>query len=268
MADQGLFGPGSVTWEVHASPVMLIGGMRALMIQALHPLALAGVIEHSDFRERPLHRLRRTARYVATVTFGDTEQAERAGAAVRGIHRHIEGVDRVTGGRYSARDVEALLWVHCVEVHSFLAAYRAYAGRLSAADQDRYLEESARSAALVGIPAGRVPASVPVMRAYFEEMLPELVPSEAARETIGFVARPPFTRELLPVIAPLRATAAAAVALVPRHLRRMAGIDQPRVLDAATHVSVRAAAQALAGTLRLPLLGAPVRRVQKGLIAG
>ena len=265
MGDHGLFGPSSVTWKVHASPVMLIGGMRALMIQSLHPLALAGVMQHSDFRARPLHRLRQTARYVATTTFGSSEDAQRAGAAVRRVHGYISGVDAVTGRPYSATDVDTLLWVHCVEVHSFLAAYRAYAGRLPAAEQDAYLAESARTAQLVGIPAGRVPASVAQMREYWAAMEDELVASDLARETIRYVLRPPLTRELLPILPALRVTSAAALALVPRHLRRMGGVDQPRLLDAATHVSVGAAARAVGVALRLPLVEPGARRARRAL---
>src|SRR5207249_3382264 len=84
--DAGLFGPGSVTWRVHASPAMLIGGMRALIIQSLHPLAMAGVAQHSSYRTRGLYRLRRTTQYVLTVTFGDTDAAKAAGAVVRKVH--------------------------------------------------------------------------------------------------------------------------------------------------------------------------------------
>src|SRR3954454_14332338 len=87
----GLFGPDSVTWKVHSSPVMLIGGLRALMIQALHPLAMAGEIVHSDFRALPLPRLDRTVDYVSTVTFADTTTAEAAGAEVRRVHTYIRG---------------------------------------------------------------------------------------------------------------------------------------------------------------------------------
>jgi uncharacterized protein (DUF2236 family) len=253
VGDHGLFGPGSVTWRVHASPVMLIGGLRALMIQALHPLALAGVVQQSDFRERPLHRLRRTAEYVATVTFADTATAQAAGAHVRRVHTFIKGTDPVTGRPYSAEDPETLLWVHCAEVHSFLAAYRAYGGSLTGDEQDRYLDESRRAAALVGIPPERVPGSREEMRAYFADMLPSLCVSQAASETIRFVVSPPLTRDLLPLQPPLRVIALAAVGLVPRHLRRMAGIDRPWLVDAATHAAVLPAARAVGVAMRLPL---------------
>jgi uncharacterized protein (DUF2236 family) len=251
-SDTGLFGPGSVTWRVHGHPAMLIGGLRALIIQSLHPLALAGVMQHSDFRAKPLHRLRRTAQYVATTTFADTATAREAGAQVRAIHRHINGVDAVTGKPYSAEDVDTLLWVHCVEVHSFLAGYRAYGGRLSAGEQDAYLAESARAAELVGIPPDLVPPTVADMRAYFDAMLPSLCVSMQAKETIDFVASPPITRDLLPVVPALRITATAAVGLVPRHLRRLAGIDRPRAIDAGTYATVGTAVRVLGTALKVP----------------
>jgi uncharacterized protein (DUF2236 family) len=265
-SDAGLFGPGSVTWRVHGSPVMLIGGLRALIIQALHPLALAGVAEHSDFRARPLYRLRRTAEYVATVTFADSATARSAGEHVRRIHTFVHGTDPVTGRAYSAQDPDTLLWVHCVEAHSFLAAYRAYGGSLTAADQDRYLAESARAAALVGIPPEMVPASTEAMRAYFAQLRDTLVASDAARDTIRFVVRPPLTRELLALQPALRLTAAAAVGLVPRDLRRLAGVERPWIVDAATHVSVGAAARTIQIALRVPLAEAGMRRARHAMV--
>ena len=261
--DEGLFGPGSVTWKVFSSPVMLIGGLRALMIQALHPLAMAGVMQHSDFRAKPLQRLRRTVEYVATVTYGDTATAEAAGAHVRHVHTFINGIDPVTGRRYSAEDPETLLWVHCVETHSFLAAYRAYQGSLTPEEQDAFLAESARAAALLGIPPADVPPTVADMRDYFARMLPTLCVSAAAHEAIQFVARPPARRELLPLLPGLRLSAAAAVTITPRHLRRMAGIDRARVLDAAAYVPVVAAARTLALALKLPYAEASLNQARR-----
>src|SRR5256885_8630678 len=110
--DPGLFGPDSVTWRVHAAPSMLIGGLRALLVQALHPLAMAGVHQHSDYRDNPWGRLRRTSEYVLITTYGDTETAARAGAVVRAVHRRISGVDPVTGRAYRADDPELLAWIH------------------------------------------------------------------------------------------------------------------------------------------------------------
>ncbi|HEV3000417.1 MAG TPA: oxygenase MpaB family protein [Solirubrobacteraceae bacterium] len=268
MPDAGLFGPRSVTWRVHSHPAMLIGGLRALMLQALHPHALAGVVEHSDFRERPMHRLRQTATYVATTTFGSTEQARAAGNRVRAVHRHVHGIDPVTGRRYSAEDPDTLLWVHCVEVHSFLAAVRAYGVRLAGEEQDAYLAESARAAELVGIPPERVPPSRAAMREYFAAMRPQLCVSHEAKLTIDFVASPPLTRELLPYAAPLKVVASAAVGLVPRDLRRLAGIDRPRVADATTYAAVGAAVRVLAAGMRIPLADTVSERAMRQLVGG
>lgn len=228
--DWGLFGPESVSWRVHSNPVLLVGGLRALIIQSLNPLAMAGIDQHSDYLRRPLSRLRRTAEYVATVVYGDTATAERAGELVRKIHTRVKGIDPITGSLYSADDTQTKLWVHCVEVHSFLAAYRAYGARMDGAEQDTYLAEQARAAELMGIPAELVPASRTAYRDFFEFMRPSLCVSEASRDAIELVIDPPKTRELLPHQASLRMMASAAVAITPRHMRRMAGIDRSRLV--------------------------------------
>jgi uncharacterized protein (DUF2236 family) len=246
----GYLGPDSVAWRVVGHPVSLVGGLRALIVQSLHPLAMAGVAQHSDYRHRSLDRLRRTAYYVTATVFGDRATADAAAARVRRIHERVRGIDPVTGGAYSAGDPETQLWVHCVEWHSFLAAYRAYGGRLTAAEQDRYHAEGARVAPLVGLPESMVPRSTAEQREYFASVRSRLCISEPAREAIEFVLNPPMTRELLAFQIPLRLVARAALATVPRDLRRVAGIDRPRALDAATVAAVRPAA----ALLTLPLL--------------
>ncbi len=250
MRDQGLFGPESVAWRVIGHPVSIVGGLRALIIQSLHPLAMAGVAQHSDYRSRALDRLRRTAYYVTATTFGDTATAHAAAARVKQVHRRVRGIDPVTGQPYSADDPATQLWVHCVEWHSFLAAYRAYGGRLSREDEDAYVAEGVRAAALLDVPQDTVPASVAQMREYFEAVRPQLCISEAAREAIEFVVHPPLTRDLLALQVPLRIVASAAIATIPRHLRVMAGIDRSRAVDGLTIAAVRPAAAALT----LPLL--------------
>jgi uncharacterized protein (DUF2236 family) len=118
--DPGLYGPDSVTWRVHADPTMALSGLRALLLQAVHPLAMAGVAQHSDFREDPWGRLFRTAEYVGVTTYGTTSQARRAGAKLRGIHGRLAGIEPETGITYRVNDPHLLRWVHCVEVESFL----------------------------------------------------------------------------------------------------------------------------------------------------
>jgi uncharacterized protein (DUF2236 family) len=146
--DPGLHGPDSVTWRVHADPSMALAGLRALLLQALHPLAMHGVIAHSDFRADPWGRLFRTAEYVGVTTYGTTEQARRAGARVRGIHRRLGGIEPESGTAYRVDDPALLRWVHCVEVESFLSTALRCGLRLSEADQDRYYTEQLRSAEL------------------------------------------------------------------------------------------------------------------------
>jgi uncharacterized protein (DUF2236 family) len=252
--NRGLFGPESVTWKIHAHPVMLVGGLRALIIQSLHPLAMAGVAEHSEYRSEPVFRLLRTVQYVTTVTFGTAEQARAAGDVVRRVHTYINGIDPVTGRPYSAEDPATLVWVHCVEVHSFLAAYLAYGGRLSEAEQDRYLAEQVRAAELVGIPAAMVPASRAQLREYFESVRAELVASDLALEAIGFVVSPSFgTAALAPAVPLFRLLADAAVALVPRDLRELAGLERSRARTLSSAAVVAAATVLPAVVLRLPL---------------
>jgi uncharacterized protein (DUF2236 family) len=258
--EEGLLGPESVAWRVIGHPVSIVGGLRSLIVQSLHPLAMAGVAQHSDYRRRPLDRLRRTSHYVAATTFGDRATAEAAAARVRRIHRRVRGTDPVTGAPYSADDPETQLWVHCVEWHSFLAAYRTYAtARLSPEEEDRYIAEGAPIAALLGVPEESVPDSVAAMRAYFARVRPQLCVSDSTRDAIGFVLNPPLTRDLIPLQVPLRVTAAAAVAITPHDLRRLAGIGQPRIVDGL----LRAAVPPAAAALRLPLL-----RDAPGLVLG
>ncbi|MGB1583987.1 MAG: oxygenase MpaB family protein, partial [Solirubrobacterales bacterium] len=189
-ADWGLFGPESVAWKIHSHPAIVVGGFRALMIQSLNPLAMAGIAQFSDFMTDPLKRFRRTAQYVHHVVFSDTQSAQQAAWRVRKIHDRVHGIDPVTGKEFHANDPETLLWVHAVEAHSFLAAYRTFVGGLTEADQDRYLAEYVAAAELIGVPRAMVPSSRQEYREYFESMLPSLCSSKAAAETIQFVAKP------------------------------------------------------------------------------
>ena len=140
--DAGLFGPDSITWRVHSDLSMLVGGVRALIVQTVHPLAIAGVAQHSQFRSDPLGRLRRTAAFVAATTYGSTAQADAAIARVRAIHERVTGV-AADGRPYSANDPDLLAWVHHVEVQSFLLAYQRVGPGLGPADADTYVREMA-----------------------------------------------------------------------------------------------------------------------------
>jgi uncharacterized protein (DUF2236 family) len=185
--DPGLFGPDSVTWKIHADfPSMMAGGLAALMLQALHPLALAGVWDHSSFREDTLGRLRNTTAFIARTTYAPRAAAEDAIAQVRRIHRAVTGT--APGGRpYSAEDPHLLTWVHCAESSCFLQAYRTYChARIPHAVQDRYLEEVAVVAEALG--ARDVPKSVAALETFFTDVRPELVFDARTREVLRVLA--------------------------------------------------------------------------------
>lgn len=220
MEDVGLFGPGSMVWRVHADPASLIGGLRGLLIQALNPVAMAAVSQHSNYRDDPWGRLMRTSEYLTVTTFGDTRSAHEAATRLRSIHRRISGVDPVTGRKYRADDPDLLLWVHNVEVHSFLAGYRAYAGRISTAEADRYVAEMVRHAELVGLQADDVPHTYAEVDNYLTGYK-GLALTSPAREGISYVLSPPMPLLLRPLWA---IPAVAAVAILPPRVRDLYGI--------------------------------------------
>jgi uncharacterized protein (DUF2236 family) len=223
MDDIGLFGPESMVWRVQADPASLIGGLRGLLIQALHPVAMAAVSQHSDFRDDPWGRLTRTSEYLTVTTFGDTETATKAAARLRSIHRRITGVDPVTGRSYRADDPDLLLWVHNVEVHSFLTGYRAYGGRVTQAEADRYVTEMVRHAELVGLSANEVPRTFAEVDDYLRSY-EGLAVTPAAREGMSYVLSPPMPLLLRPLWG---IPAAAAIAILPGHIRDLYGIPWP-----------------------------------------
>lgn len=218
--DTGLFGPGSVTWRIHSDPSMFIGGIRALLLQALHPLAMAGVEDFGGFRDDAAGRLARTSAYVATTTFGTTAEAEAAGARVRAIHRHVRGVDAYTGLPYRADDPELLAWVHNVEVHSFLLAHRTYGSPLTDREADRYVAEMVAAARLVGLADDQVPHDLAGLRAALAGVR-GLQVTPSARRGVGLVLSPPLrgvTAAMWPVLS------AAAVGLLPGWVREGYGL--------------------------------------------
>jgi uncharacterized protein (DUF2236 family) len=258
--DYGLLGPDSVAWRVLSRPGGLVGGLRALMLQALHPLAMAGVAQHSDFRNRPLDRLERTSMYVIAAVYGDTPTAHRTAAIVRAIHKKVRGIDPVTGRAYSADDPETQLWVHSTIWHSLLVSSRVFGSRLTAAEEDQYIAEGVPVAELVGLPGSMVPKSMAEMRDYFASMNARLCMSADARAAIDFVVDPPITRELFVHQVPIRIFARAAVALLPAHIREMAGLEGSRLMDAASVTALRPILAAIAvpqveRTLMGPIVG-------------
>ena len=184
LGDPGLFGPDSATWKIHADfPSMMAGGLASLMLQALHPLALAGVWDHSAFRTDTLGRLRNTTAFVGRTTYAPRAPAEAAIEHVRVIHHSVRGTAE-DGRAYSADDPHLLTWVHCAGCWCFLRAYERYChAPIPRAMQDRYLAEMVRIAEALG--AREVPRSTAELDAFFARVLPELVFDARTRETLS-----------------------------------------------------------------------------------
>jgi uncharacterized protein (DUF2236 family) len=254
--DPGIFGPDSVSWRVVADPVLGVGGLRALLLQALHPTAILAVSEHSGFRSDPWGRLRRTAEYVGVTTFGTTDEAHRAAARVRGVHRQVTGIDPIAGRPYRADDTDLLRWVHCTEAESFLTTVRRCGAAISDTDADRYYAEQADGVALLGLDRLDVPRSRAEMAAYFAEMRPELGLTAPARAAARFVFAPPMHgAAAIPGRPAWAALASLAFAMLPRWARRMYRMPGLPTTDLAVSLQGRA--------LRAGLLAVP-RSVREG----
>jgi uncharacterized protein (DUF2236 family) len=248
--DLGYFGPGSVTWRVLADPAASIGGIRALFLQALHPLAMAGVHEHSKFRSDFWPRLRRTAHYVTIVSFGTRVEADAAAARVRAVHRRVRGIDPVTGMRYAASDPALLRWVHVTEMSSFLDAVSRGGLLLTSAEADQFFAEQIHAARLVGVED--VPTSRAELFKYFQQVRPELRTSSLARRAALQLAVPPLslrTELTTPARPAWTAVAGLAFALLPRWARRLYGLPGLPTTDITATVVLRALRTA---ALRLP----------------
>lgn len=267
--DLGLFGPGSVSWRVMADPAFAIGGLRALFLQALYPRAMAGVAQNSDLSAPPWSRLLRTARYVHTVTFGTSEQARRAGARVRAIHRALWAEDPDSGQRFRLDDAQALLWVHVVEAESFLSTARRAGLRLTAAEVDRYYGEQVQAAQLVDIDPDVVPATAAQVAEYYARMRPRLRLSDQAAHAARFLLWPPMSAkvQLFGARAGWLAVTGTAFGLLPgwaRRLYRLPGLPGADVPPAVTSRLLRTAAMTLPTPLRR---GSPILQEARARVA-
>jgi uncharacterized protein (DUF2236 family) len=250
-ADDGFFGPASVTWQVNDDLVTPVAGLRSLLMQALHPLAMAGVDQHSGWRQDPIGRLAATSGYVSTVSFGERAAAQQAAARVRRIHEHVTGVDAVTGRPYAAGDPALLLWVHGALVDSAIAVRRLLGTPLSAQDSDRYVAEMVVAAELVGVPRALVPASLAELDSYLASARPELRCTRAAAESMAYLLDPPgLDEDVAEIWQDIRF---AAIATLPQWARDMYGYRLAEPLTAGRQTEIR---QAL-GVLDATFLGEP-----------
>jgi uncharacterized protein (DUF2236 family) len=224
--DYGLFGPDSVTWRVMGEPVLIVGGLRALLLQALHPQSMWGTAQNSELMDprAAWARLERTAEFVRVRTYGTAEEVDRVGRRVRKLHAKLSGLNLRTGEVFPIDDPENLLWVHLGEVDSYLDVARRAGVPISAEDADRFVDEQRLAAAVVGLDPETVPASVAEMKAYYEEMRPRIWACKEARDGLKRLFYPDVPRQLLPLKLAAPAIAGLAVTTLPRWARRMYGM--------------------------------------------
>ena len=244
--DPGLFGPGTATWAVHGDvTAMMIGGVSSLLMQMLHPAAMAGVWDHSGFRRDMAGRLKRTAQFVSVTTYGSTAAAEAAIARVRAIHARVSGT-LPDGTPYAADDPALLTWVHAAGVDSFLRAHLRYRDPLMpAARQDAYVAEMARVARRLG--AAEVPDSRAALSRYLQGVRPALRADARTREVVRRMLRQPSPS--LRMAPAGRVMLHAGVDLLPGWAARLHGLERP----AAERAGVRAGALGVGGLLRWAL---------------
>lgn len=250
VTDVGLFGPDSVTWKLHKEPILFIGGLRSLYLQALHPRAVAAIAQNSGYRTDPMGRLSRTSEYVGTVIYGSAAEVERAASRIRRLHARMSATDPRTGEEFRIDEPELLRWVHVTEVESFLTTARRAGLTLTDDEVDRYYTEQLRSAELVGLDPATVPATAAEVATYYEKMQPELGVGRDAAETALFLTVPPVPDSwgsrplrLSLTLGPARwayfGVAGTALALLPPWARRMyGGLGWPTT-DKSADLSVR-----------------------------
>jgi uncharacterized protein (DUF2236 family) len=246
---RGIFTPNSVTWRLHSDPAMAVGGIRALLQQALHPEAMDGVAKHSNFREDAWGRLQRTGDYVSTITFATTEEAFALAARVRKIHSSL-GLD----------DPHLLLWVHMSMVDSFLDIAIRSGMAISDAQADDYLAEMVTFAQLVGVSAADVPCTVSQMQKYFSDISSELRASEDAKRASLFLTIPPLptaVRFATPAAPAWASLALLAASSLPSWARSLYGTPQLPGQNFATDLSLKAVRNAI-GVIPDAILAPPI----------
>jgi uncharacterized protein (DUF2236 family) len=249
-SDIGLFGPQSVTWKLHQEPILTLGGLRSLYLQALHPRAVAAVAQNSGYKADPWGRFNRTSEYVGTVVYGSTAEAEAAGSRLRRLHSRMSATDPRTGETFRIDEPDLLRWVHVAEVESFLTTVRRAGLELTDNEVDTYYTEQLRAAELVGLDPSTVPGTAAEVAAYYQAMRPELGLTKDSVETALFLTVPPVpgswgsrALRLGLTLGPTRlayfGVAGTALALLPPWARKMyGGLGWPTT-DASADLSAR-----------------------------
>lgn len=253
--DAGLFGPSSATWRIHADPSMLVGGLQALLLQVLHPLVMAGVADHSGYQSDPWGRLRRTSKFIATVTYGSTDEAAAAIEIVNHAHRRVMGITS-DGRPYDAADPSLLAWVHVCQVWGFWTAYERYGTHDGSVTADQYVTEMAVLGRALGV--DHPPETWAELAEYIHEHGDELASSATTNEMVDFLLAPDTP---LYARGPYALVSAAAVGLLPQWARTLHRLPSPRTLDPYV---VGPAARSMLRTLGWVLGTAPHREAAYG----
>lgn len=223
--DAGFFGPGSAAWAVHGGMATMVAGIRALLMQTLHPGAMAGVHDWSRYREDPLGRLSGTIQWLVTVTFADTARAETESSRVGRFHDRVTGIYLDANGEerpYAAGDPELLSWVHVVFTDAFLSCHKIWDGDIPGGP-DGYVREWAKAGELVGV--ANPPRSEAELRAQFDAFRDAGVykNDERVAEAVRFIRNPPLRRSMMPAY---RIMFAGAVASIPPDYRALLGLKR------------------------------------------
>lgn len=220
-ADDGLFGPESVTWRVSPSPSTSLGTSAAVLAQMLHPRVVRLIGQASTFERNPELRARLTAQYGMTTTYGDTATAEAAGATLRKLHSRMKATDIETGEPYDANEPDLLRWVHVTIPWAMLRAYDRWGPELSVEEKDRFVDEQREAARLVGLDPETVPRTVAELDEYIASMLPRLAYTADAGRIRAIMVPRAIPRSGSDVI--MRLMSLAAVDLLPDEMRELYG---------------------------------------------
>jgi uncharacterized protein (DUF2236 family) len=259
--DAGWFGPDSVSWRVLREGAVVVGGVRALLMHAAHPLVVAGARQTGMYERDPWRRLERTLRQTFTVVFGTRQEAAAASRRIDDIHGAVKGIDPVTGLPYDARDPDLLLWVHACLVSSFLELERRTIGKLDDAGRQRFHEEQMLTAEPLRLPRERIPATVAELDAYLDGVIASgiLRRTEAADAVAELVRHPP---RQVPRRRLWRLVSLLAFHTLPAELRRLYGVRH----DARHELAVRAIGWAMRHDR--PLMPPRWRFIAPALLAG
>jgi uncharacterized protein (DUF2236 family) len=259
--DYGFFGPGSPSWKVWAAPTALIGFQRSVVLEHFDPYLAAAVADSAGIYTDPSGRLDRTLAYFLTVAVADGRTAIEVSDALMRVHAKAKGVEPITGSRYSANNPEAQLWIHITGWHSVLKCYERYGpGPLSKSEEVRFWAESRIAAELQTCKPSDVPASRDEVRQYFADVRGKLCTSEHAGRAMRYLLWTPRDRGVR-LWAGSRVMAPAAIATLPKWMRRMGDFDQSAAVDAAVIPAAQAMVRAMSAADYRPMLAVARRLV-------